>query len=184
MVWACVLLLPRLAVAEPSLALGFDLDGDGRGDQVMLDRDKPLLLHVWLSRSGTTQVIRSRVPILQIVAVDLDGDHRLELIARDRDSQLHVWKRKRDGFHSYHRRNAGASPFDQGECRSIENKETEPPGEAGATPYSQFALALCASPRAPGLEPSTSRAPSTARALSSSTAVDPFAPRPPPATHL
>ena len=179
MVCACALLLPRLTAAAPSLAIGFDLDGDGRGDQVVLDRDKPLVLHVWLSKSGTTQVIRSSVPILQIAAADLDGDRRPELIARDSDSQLHVWKRKRTGFQSYHRRQAAVSPLDQRGCRSIESKEAEPPGEASTT--SQFALMLCASPRAPGLEPSAARAPSTARASSSSTAVDPFAPRPPPA---
>ena len=181
MVCACVFLLPRFAAAEPSLAIDFDLDGDGRVDQVVLDRDEPLLLHVWLSGSGMTQVIHSRVPILQVVAVDLDGDHRLELIARDSDSQLHVWKRKRKGFRPYRGHRVAVSPLDQRHCRRIEDKETQPPGEITTTPYAPFALMLCASTRASGVEPSTARVLSAARASGSATAIDPFAPRPPPA---
>ena len=178
---ACVFLLPGLASAEPFVAVDFDLDGDGRSDQVLLDRDEPRLLHVWLSASGTTQVIRSRVEMLQVVAADLDGDARPELIARDRDSQLHVWRRKHQAFHSYARRSEAASPLEQRQCRSLENKEAAPPEEVSAGQDAPFALTLWASPRAPGLDPSTARLPVTARATRSSTAVDPFAPRPPPA---
>jgi hypothetical protein len=180
MVCACVFVLPRLAGAEPSIAIEFDLDGDGRSDQVVLDRDDPLFLHVWLSTSGTTQTIRSHVPVLQVVAADLDGDARPELIARGSDAQLHVWHRKRKAFHSYHRRSAAPSPLEQRHCRSIENKEAEPPGEMTAGPHVPSALTTRASLRSPGLDPSSARVPSTARVFRSSTAADPFAPRPPP----
>lgn len=176
---ACVLLLPHVAAADPSLAI--DFDGDGRRDQVMLDGREPSVLHVWLSASGTTQLIRTRVPLLQVVAADLDGDHRPELIARDTDSQIHVWTRKRTGFHSYRPRHAAPSAPGQQGFGNIEDTDLEPPGEITSTPFAPFALMLCASPRAPGLEASTARASHAARAGRSLTAVDPFAPRPPPA---
>jgi hypothetical protein len=179
MAWACVLLVPHLATAEPSLAI--DLDGDGRPDLVTQDRAEPLVLHVWLSASGTTQTIRTRVPLLQIVAADLDGDHRLELVATDTESKIHVWKRKRKGFHAYRRRVVVAPALERRNCRGIEDGETKPPGVITSTPYAPFALTLCASPRAPGLETTTSRAAHTVRAWLSLTAVDPFVPRPPPA---
>jgi hypothetical protein len=179
MVCACVFLLPHVAAAEPSLTI--DLDGDGRRDQVMLDGREPSFLHVWLSASGKTQTIRSRVPLLQFVVADLDGDHRPELIARDSDSQLHVWTRKRKGFHSFRPRHPISPPLVRRDLRNIEDQDGEPLGEITSTPDAPFALALCASPRAPGLEASAARAPHPARAGRSLTAVDPFAPRPPPA---
>jgi hypothetical protein len=179
MVCACVLLLPHVAAAQPSLAI--DLDGDGRHDQVMLDRGDPSFLRVWLSASSTTQVIRSRVPLLQVVAADLDGDHRPELIARDGDSQLHVWKRKRKGFHSYRPRDAAPRTLEQRNRRTIEDPDTEAPGIITSPSFAPFALTLCASSRAPGLQASGAGAPYATHTLRSVSAVDPFAPRPPPA---
>jgi hypothetical protein len=178
MVCACVLLLAPVAAAEPSLTI--DLDGDGRRDQIMLDGREPSVLHVWLSASGKTQTIRTRVPLLQIVAVDLDGDHRPELIARDSDSQIHVWTRKRKGFHSFRPRHAVSPALARRDIRNIEDRDGEPFGEITSRPCAPFALTLCASPRAPGLEGATARASHAARAGRSLTAVDPFAPRPPP----
>jgi hypothetical protein len=175
----CALLLPRVATAQPSLAI--DLDGDGRRDHVTLDDREPSVLRVWLSASSTTQLIRSRVPLLQVVAADLNGDHHPELIARGSDSQLHVWMRKRSGFHSYRRREAALPTLEHGNRRSLEDSDGEPPGAIPSTPCQPFALTLCASPRAPGLEASIARAPHTARAFRLLTPVDPFAPRPPPA---
>src|SRR4029079_11223570 len=93
---ACVLLLPRFAAAEPASAV--DFDGDGRHDHVTLDLREPSVVHIWLSLSQTTQTIRAHAPLQQIVAVDLDGDHRPELIARDRDARIHVWTRKHERF--------------------------------------------------------------------------------------
>jgi hypothetical protein len=180
-VCACVLLvllLPHSAAAGPSLAI--DLDGDGRRDQVTLDRLDPSLLHVWLSASSTTQVIRSHVPLLQVAAADLDGDHRPELIARDGNSKLHVWMRKHTRFHWYRPRDGARPLLEQPNRRSLEDNDSEPPGVLTSAPFTPIALTLCASPRAPGLEASIRRAPHTARACRPVAVVDPFAPRPPP----
>src|SRR5207244_1069461 len=64
MVCACLLLLlPQAAAASPSVSI--DLDGDGYHDRVMLDGREPFVLHIWLSASGRTQIIHSRVALLQ-----------------------------------------------------------------------------------------------------------------------
>src|ERR1043166_5064738 len=87
---AYVLLVPHAATAgDPSLAI--DFDGDGRGDSVRLDQRRPFVLRVWLSASGTTQVLVSRRPLNHVTATDLDGDNRPELIASDSQARLHVW---------------------------------------------------------------------------------------------
>lgn len=178
MVCACVLLLPRFAAAEPSAAI--DLDGDGRHDRFMVDRREPSVLHVWLSGSDTTQVIRTRVELLHVVAIDLDGDHRPELIACDSESQIHVWTRTRERFHSYRPRDVVPGTIKRQTGGSIDDNDEERPGAITSMPFAPFALTLCASPRAPGLEAPTCGAPHTARASGSSTAAAPFAPRPPP----
>lgn len=178
---ACVLLLlllPRSAAAGPSLAI--DLDGDGRRDQVTLDHRDPSLLHVWLSASSTTQVIRSHVPLLQVAAADLDGDHRPELIARDSNSKLHVWMRRHTRFHWYRPRDGARPMFEQPSRRSLEDNDSEPPGVLTSTAFTPIALTLCASPRAPAPATSLRRAPHAARACRPAAVVDPFAPRPPP----
>jgi hypothetical protein len=176
MVCACVLLLPRFASAAPSAPI--DLDGDGRRDRFMVDRREPSVLQVWLSASDTTQVIRTRVPLLQVVATDLDGDHLPELIARDSESQIHVWTRKTNRFRSYRPHDVVPGTLrQQPSRRSIDDNDREAPGVITSAP---FAPALCASVRAPGLEASSTCAPRTARACRSSTAVAPFTPRPPP----
>ena len=176
MVCACVLLLPHVAAAEPSLPI--DFDGDGRRDQVMLDQREPSVLHVSLSASDTTQLIRARVPLLQIVAADLDGDHRPELIARGSESQIHVWTRKGTRFHSYRPRDVVLDTLGQRNRGGVEDKDREPSGARASAP---LAVTLRASLRTPGPEASPACAPHTARACRSLTAVEPFVPRPPPA---
>src|SRR5436190_561117 len=123
MVCAGILLLPRFAAANPALTI--DLDGDGRRDQVVLEGREPSIVTVWLSASGSTQAIRTRVPILQIIAVDLDGDRRPELVARGSDSQLHVWTRKRNGFHAYRQRRSLSATGPQRDFRSIDDTDAE-----------------------------------------------------------
>src|SRR5438128_1273822 len=77
-VWVVSVVLSPLSrfagAVEPALTI--DLDGDGLRDHVVLDRREPAGLRVWLSASDTTEVIRTRVPLLQVVAADLDGDHQ------------------------------------------------------------------------------------------------------------
>jgi len=94
---SAMLLVPGLAAAEPPDA--GDLDGDGRSDLITLDRTQPSMVHVWLTRTGTAAVIHIRRPIVRVIAADLDGDRRPELIVRDIFSALHIWKQDgRRGF--------------------------------------------------------------------------------------
>jgi hypothetical protein len=181
MLCACVLLLPRFAGAAPSAAV--DLDGDGRRDRFMVDRREPSILQVWLSGSDTTQVIRTSVQLLHVAVADLDGDHQPELIASDSESQIHVWTRKRQRFHSYRPPDVIPRTITQWTDHSLDDGDEERPGAITSTPFAPFALTLCASPRAPGLDASTSCAPHPARVFGSLTAAAPFAPRPPP-THV
>jgi hypothetical protein len=179
---ACVLLLPRLAAAvEPTLTL--DFDGDGQADQVTVDRHEPSVLHVWLSANDTTQVIRTRMPLIRVIATDLDGDHRPEIIARDSDSQIHVWTRKRKGFHSYRPRKVIPGTLKQPNRRRVEDNEGNPVGVITSAPYAPLALALCASPRAPATGTAPAVALDAPRRSRTSTSLWSFAPRPPPLSH-
>jgi hypothetical protein len=181
MVCACVLLLPHFAAAQTSLAV--DFDGDGQRDQFIVDGREPSVLRVWLSASDTTQLIRSHAALLQVIATDLDGDHRPELIARDGKSRIQVWTRKGEGFHRYRPRGGVPGTLKYSNRRSIEDNDREPAGVITNPTFAPLTLMLCASPRAPGLEGSAACAPHTTRACRSLTAIDPFAPRPPP-THV
>jgi hypothetical protein len=99
-VCACLLLLPNLTAADPSFAV--DFDGDGQPDTVWLDQRRPSVIRVWLSASGATQVLRSRRPLQNVTATDLDGDRRPELIASDSQARLHVWTPRAKGFRRFH----------------------------------------------------------------------------------
>jgi hypothetical protein len=96
---ACLCLSGPPATAAES-ALKIDLDGDGRADLITFDDGQPSVLHVWLSSTATTQTIRSAIPVVQVVATDLDGDHRLEIIARG-GTGLEIWMHGRRGFRTY-----------------------------------------------------------------------------------
>jgi hypothetical protein len=180
-VCACVLLLPRVAAAQPSR--GPDFDGDGRRDRFTVDRREPSVVRVWLSASGTTELIRTRGPVLQVVVTDLDGDHRQELVARGGESRIHVWTHTRTGFRSYRRRHLDAGAIFQPNHRRLADDDSERPGVINNVTFVAFALRLCASPRAPDLEASIAPAPHPAPADRSAPTIDPFAPRPPP-THI
>jgi hypothetical protein len=98
--FAVALFLPGAASAD--LPVAADFDGDGRNDAVTFDRTEPSVLRVWLTRTGTSAVIRSKGPLLGAIAVDLDGDRRPELIVRDIFSHLHIWKRdNKQGFRKH-----------------------------------------------------------------------------------
>jgi hypothetical protein len=96
--------VPCAGAAERLLTA--DFDGDGRHDRVAIDRQDSSLLRVWLSATGATELIRNARPLLQVAAIDLDGDHRPELIATDTSvTGLRVWtKHARRGFRLYHAR--------------------------------------------------------------------------------
>ena len=89
-VWACaILFLPRVGAAQSPLFI--DLDGDGVADVVTHDRAEPSNVRIWLSRTGTSRVIRSPQPLVRVIAADLDGDQRLELVAADARGRLRFW---------------------------------------------------------------------------------------------
>jgi hypothetical protein len=97
---AVALFAPDVASAE--LPVAADFDGDGRNDAVTFDRTEPSVLRVWLTRTGTSAVIRSQRPLVGAIAADLDGDHRPELIVRDVFSRLHIWTRdSKQGFRKH-----------------------------------------------------------------------------------
>jgi hypothetical protein len=178
MVCACLLIVPTLAAAAES-ALSIDLDGDGRRDGVVLD-GRESLVQVWLSASNTTQVIHTAVPVQRVVAADLDGDHRPELIARDSKSQIHVWTAKQKKFRPYHPHDAVPSADKQLHHGWVDDDDSEPADVVTNPTVPSPALALCASPRAPARVRSEPFTALPARRDRSSAAPSPFAPRPPP----
>ncbi len=98
---------PHLEAQQPGLAV--DFDGDGQHDRVVISAGQPSVLHVWLSATGTTEVIRSVEPLLNIAAVDLDGDRRPELIASGSSPALRIWTRGVKGFRAYRPKPAPAA---------------------------------------------------------------------------
>jgi hypothetical protein len=179
-VGVCLVLLAKsAAAAEPSLAI--DFDSDGQHDTVMLSRGQPSVLHVWLSASDTTQVIHTRAPLLRIAAADFNGDHVPDLIASDSALRIHVWTRKRSGFHTYRPHTAGPRRLNPLNRHRVDDDDRQ---SADVLAGPTFALALCASPRAPAIETTGAAACYAAREYGFSTATNPFAPRPPPAHHL
>jgi hypothetical protein len=174
------MLLPRVTTAGDRPLL-VDLDGDGQHDQLRVDRGRERsVLHVWLSASDTTELIHARVALVQVIAADLDGDHRPELIARDSESRIRVWTRNGHRFHSYPPRKVVHHTLNQPHHRSIGDNDHEPLGETLTTTFAPLALILSASPRAPGPGRTSACALDPAPVLPSLTSVAPFAPRPPP----
>jgi hypothetical protein len=83
-----------------------DFDGDGKPDRVTIDSREPSVVQVWLSTTRTTNVLRSREPLHAVIAKDLDGDSRPELIAAKASRGLKVWTSVRSGFRPYRPRRA------------------------------------------------------------------------------
>ena len=177
---AAVLLLPQLAAAQEKPLL-VDLDGDGAHDRVIVGApNQASNVSVWLSTSQAEQRIRTRSIVLQIVASDLDGDNRPELIARDSKSRIHVWTRKGQKFHSYRPRPSSRGSFEP-DHHAVEDDDQDRPGATASPRVVPFALLLSPFPRAPGGNGADAAAPEFARPTRTSTMVEPFAPRPPPA---
>ena len=175
---ACLWLGGTAAQATES-SIAADFDGDGQDDRVTVDYNEPSVLHVWLSTTGTTSTVHSAAPVLQIVALDLDGDHRAELIGRDSAAGLHIWTNKRKGFRSFrpHRVVPGAlgrathHQWDDGPLSdtSVVSWNDAPP--AG--------LVLSAHSHGPTGGPA-SRLPVVSRNRGTNRSLTPLGPRPPP----
>jgi hypothetical protein len=94
---------------------------------VTFDPSEPSVLRIWLSRTGTSAVIRGKRPLVGAVAADLDGDHRPELIVRDIFSHLHIWRRdsKASGFRLHAPKRPPQTTRRSG--RSIDGGQSEAP---------------------------------------------------------
>jgi hypothetical protein len=176
-VCACLLLLPKIAAADPSLAV--DFDGDGRQDTVWLDQRRPSVLRVWLSSSGTTLVLVSRRPLQNVTATDLDGDRRPELIASDSQARLHVWTPKAKGFRRYRAPLVALKGLKAPKGHRVDGRNREPEevfsGSAFAPPD-----VTRSSPQVPPDDRAVAYASRDKSAGLISSAVEPFSARPPP----
>jgi hypothetical protein len=91
---AALLLQPAVAFAE---AIYADFDRDGQRDVVSVAPGSRSTIQVWLSATQTLRHLQLTRPILRIVAFDLDGDGRPEIVASDTDAGLHIWRRTKSG---------------------------------------------------------------------------------------
>src|SRR6187549_2312477 len=175
---ACLLLLPQAAAGSTSVVA--DFDGDGRNDTVRLDQHRPSVLQVWLSASGTTHVLVSRRPLRHVVADDLDGDRRPELIASDSQSRIHVWTPRPKGFRAYHPRQAIPKELSAPSGRSVDGRNGEPKEAVTGGATGPFSLTRTL-PLVPPDDSSIAGVQQAASARPASPAVQPWSPRPPPA---
>lgn len=158
-----------------------DFDGDGRGDRVTLDAADARIVRIWFSATRTTEIIRSRQPIRDITAVDLNGDRHPELVASNRSHGLQVWVKAHTGFRHYRRRRPVA-PRDiaSPERRHVNDHDASDAAAVGGAKPVPMPLAI--GPRRRAVLPAGRRdAWDVTHAARSSLPGSPFAPRPPPA---
>jgi hypothetical protein len=177
---ACLALLASPAAAS-EVSLAADFDGDGQHDHVQFDRNQPSVLRVWLSKSNTHVVIHSRVPLTRVLVVDLDGDHRAEVVASGGTRGVEVWtkSKSRHGFKAYRARHA----FPLGIGRPAPHADDEP-----TPPESSVSGADSVSPPCVNASDTAALFAAAARSLvirptrhsTPTPYVAPFAPRPPP----
>ena len=191
---ACVLLASR---AEAATRLTADFDGDGKNDSVTIDRSNPSVIHFWLSRTGTTNMVRLNRAVIRLAAHDVDGDHRPELVATEavqrgsafgRRMAIRVWKQDaRRGFHRLHQRRGlpgaralahrGTVDYDYPADDSSDGRLDFL--RAQESPVIAASIVIFGpSPRGPLAVPHHTAAPLPWRSRS------PFGPRPPPTLHL
>lgn len=175
------LCLPSALAAQTLLTA--DFDGDGQHDRVSVDAAEPGVLHVWLSSTGTTTTIRTATSLRTIVARDLDGDRRAELIASDARAGLRVWTKKRHGFRSFRPRPTGPGAVKRPARRSIDDRPTSDSSEISSGGAASLALELSAHPRGPDTV-SAAVVDRSCHPTPSALHFSPFAPRPPPPSAL
>jgi hypothetical protein len=174
----CVWLGGTAAQAAES-SITADFDGDGQNDRVTVDHGEPSVLHVWLSTTGMTFTIRSTVPVLQLVARDLDGDNRAELIGHDSAAGLHIWTNRHKGFHAFrpHRIVPGALG-----STTRHRWDDGPPSDTSGLSWNKplpVGLVLSDDSRGPSDGPGSSF-PSVSPAAGTGRPLTPLRPRPPP----
>ncbi|MGC4081569.1 MAG: VCBS repeat-containing protein [Vicinamibacterales bacterium] len=171
----------RVGTAAAETSLSADFDGDGHRDQVTLDRSDASLLHIWLSSTNATAVVRSMAPIIHVVATDLDGDRRPELIAGSHGG-LQVWTKRHHGFRSYKPRPIGPGALRKPGHRRVDDGPTNPVPAVQWSGSSQTALSPVVLPRAPAADLVVAGVAASGDPLASALPDAPFAPRPPPLT--
>src|SRR5258705_11943929 len=101
----CVLVAAGLASASTPFVIA-DFDGDGHVDRADLNGGDQSAVRVWLSATGRTSVLRSATPGLEMVARDLDGDRRAELMVSSTSNGLHIWKDRGERVQALHPKHA------------------------------------------------------------------------------
>jgi hypothetical protein len=173
-----VLLSAPLAHANPA-STAADFDGDGRGDRVTFRSEEPLVVHVWLSATSTTHVIHSSQPLLGVVATDLDGDRRAELVASNQSSGLQIWTKKPKGFRAFRAKQLPSKPgLSRSGRRAFDDGPALPVTSDASTPLPPLLVMNGDATVAAGT--ATTEMPGAPRGPTSQPRVTPFAPRPPP----
>jgi hypothetical protein len=180
--WLLALTLsPCLYAAD--LHVVADFDGDGHHDRAVLDRRHPEVVRISLSRGGQTAFLYARTPVSAMIARDLDGDRRAELITRGTATDLQVWTRGRRGFRSFRLRDPDAGTLREPHRGSVDDeRNSDAPGDLG-NGFGAAPLVAVRRPRAPALLVSPARARDVVAAHSDRQISLP-APRPPPAISL
>jgi hypothetical protein len=175
-----LMLWPRTSYADQQVYA--DFDGDGHRDHATFDPAHASLMRVWLSSNQHAGVLHSRMPLMRLAAVDLDGDGRPELVATDRRAGLHVWKAGGGRFAPYrHRRATTPRVTHRVPGRTVTDDPSSPDDTAASRPYGSPAdldacppqIAWAANAGTPVLPPD--------RRLAARHTLDSSSPRAPPA---
>jgi hypothetical protein len=132
----------RPAHAEELFA---DLDRDGIRDVIVHTGSGDSVVQVWLSRTTSTRALRTRLPLVWVRVVDLDGDGRLDLIGADKASRVHVWRYRRGRLRPVH----AVPPRSRTRSRSTGTLGNDPGAEDIALPGSGTASPPCDAPGVP-----------------------------------
>ena len=180
------LILFTLAPSARASDLGVtaDFDGDGRCDRALRDRYEPSIIHVWLSKSGRTAIVRTRTAVSAIAATDLDGDRRAELVTADATTRLQIWTKRRGGFRSVRAQKIRPG-IQQVPRHRASDREPAPNDDSDVTSHNVQALILArySGPRAPDAQVISAAHAGTPR-YQPDPSFGPSSPRPPPAFAL
>lgn len=175
-----LMLWPRASFADQQVYA--DFDGDGRRDHATFDPAHASVLRVWLSSNQRAGVLHSRLHLLRLAAVDLDGDGHPELIATDRRAGLHIWKAGSGRFRPYRHRHPGTPRVaHRAPGKTVEDDPSSPDDSAPSRPYGSPAdLDACPPRIACAVGGSTEVVPPDRRIAARHT-LDSSSPRAPPA---
>ena len=133
--WASVGRAPRAFTpytprALPQRAQG-DFDGDGRPDVALIETGAGSS-HVSIRLSGSSDVVNLSATVGSLIAVDIDGDGDLDLVAAAPSGQVMAWLN--DGYGHFTLKKAGRSPGVSLETIFADVLQGEPVAIGAATP--------------------------------------------------